>query len=698
MPARFRAAVACTLMVSMSATLRADDPKTSEAPERYDLVVYGGTSAGVVAAVQAARMGKSVVLIEPGQHLGGLTSGGLGATDIGNKDAIGGISRDFYRRVATHYARDDAWNWQGRASYQSKRQAGGEDTMWTFEPHVAEAILNDFLAEAEVPIRFGERLDLDRGVVKDGDRIASIRMEGGRVYQGSVFLDCTYEGDLMAKAGVSYHVGREANARYGETLNGVQIGHKGHQFRAPVDPYVEPGNPASGLLPGVQAGGPGTQGEGDRRVQAYNYRICLTDVPENQLPLPKPEGYDPLRHELLLRYIQAGVWDALNSNTPMPNRKTDINNNGAVSSDNIGRNYAYPDGDYATRAKIVADHVKYHQGMLWFLANDPRVPEKIRADVGRWGPCKDEFRDLGGWPHQLYVREARRMISAYVMTQDDCQGRGQVDDPVGLAAYTMDSHNVQRYVDEDGKARNEGDVQVGGFPPYPIAYRSIVPKESECANLLVPVCLSASHIAFGSIRMEPVFMVLGQSAATAACLAIDAGASVQEVDPSALQDRLRADGQVLAWTGPKRGGTLASTKLPGLVLDDATAELSGDWNLSTSIGPFVDAGYRHDDDAAKGEKSARFPLRFEKTGRYEVRIAYTPNANRASNVPVTVVDADGEHDLRVDQRKKPSGDAPFHGLGVFRFEAGRPGSLTITNAGTDGHVIVDAVQVVPAGL
>lgn len=497
------------------------------AAEGYDVVVYGGTSGGIVAAVQAARLGKSAVVIEPGRHVGGLSSGGLGATDIGNKKAIGGIAREFYGRIGRHYGQEEAW---------------------TFEPHVAEETFRGMAREAGIAVVFGERLDLKDGVAKDGGRIVAITMESGRRFEGRVFIDATYEGDLMAKAGVSYHVGREANSVYGETLNGVQTkSAKYHQFECAIDPYVVECEPSSGLLPGIQEGGPGEEGSGDRRVQAYNFRMCLTNDPANRLPFPKPDRYGALRYELLLRYIKAGHWTVLKLSTAMPNNKTDTNNKGAFASDNIGMNYDYPDGDYAVRERIFSEHRDYQQGLMWFLANDPRVPEAVRGEVREWGLPKDEFVDSGGWPHQLYVREARRMISDYVMTQHNCEGKTAAEDAVGLAAYTMDSHHVQRYV-KDGRVWNEGDVEVGGFPPYPIAYRSIRPKQSECVNLLVPVCLSASHIAYGSIRMEPVFMVLGQSAATAACMAIDAGAAVQDVDMTRLRERLLADGQVLAWT------------------------------------------------------------------------------------------------------------------------------------------------------
>ncbi len=492
----------------------------------YDVVVYGGTSGGVIAAAKVARMGKSVVLIEPSRHLGGLSSGGLGATDIGNKQAIGGMSREFYRRLGQVYGKDEAWK---------------------FEPHVAEQVFNEMLREANVPVVFGERLDLAGGVKKNGTRIRDVVMESGRRFRGRMFIDATYEGDLMAKAGVSYHVGREANAVYGETLSGVQTRNAvHHQFVKPVDPHVVPGDPSSDLLPGVDPHGPGEEGGGDHRIQAYNFRICATDVPENRRPWPKPDDYDPLRYELLLRNFEAGdervPWHAV----MMPNRKTDSNNNYAVSTDYIGMNYEYPDGGYAKRERIIHEHESYQKGLLWTLANNPRVPEKIRQYFQTWGLARDEFTDNDNWPRQLYVREARRMVSAYVMTQHNCQGRRVAEDPVALAAYTMDSHNVQRYVDEHGQVRNEGDVQVGGFPPYPISYRAIVPKRSECSNLLVPVCLSASHIAFGSIRMEPVFMVLGESAATAAVQALETDTDLPLLDYEQLSRRLIADGQILS--------------------------------------------------------------------------------------------------------------------------------------------------------
>ncbi len=514
------------------------------AADRFDVVVYGGTSAGVTAAVQCSRMGKSVLLVEPTQFLGGLTTGGLGATDIGNKRAIGGLSREFYQRIYQKYLEPDRWTRESRESY-FKARAKNEDTMWTFEPSVATVVINDMIAEAKVPVVLGVRLDLKKGVIKDGTRITRIVMENGRALEGSVFIDATYEGDLMAKAGVSYHVGRESNDTYGETINGLQmLGTIHHQFVKPVDPFVTPGDRLSGLLPGVTPLPKGKDGDEDHRIQAYNFRLCTTDFADNRRPWPKPADYDELRFELLLRNFEAGdhrvPWHPL----WMPNRKTDTNNNFAFSTDNIGMNYEYPEGDYAVRERIWKEHEQYTKGLMWTLANHPRVPKSVRQEFNRLALAKDEFVDNDNWPRQLYVREARRMVSEYVMSEKNCKRFEVVEDSVGMGAYNMDSHNTQRYVSNDGFARNEGDIQIG-TRPYPISYRSIRPKADQCTNLLVPVCLAASHISYGSIRMEPVFMVMGQSAATAAVHSIDEQTTVQGIDSKKLKAQLLKDGQVL---------------------------------------------------------------------------------------------------------------------------------------------------------
>jgi len=661
---------------------------------RCDLVVYGATSGGIVAAIQARTMGKSVILVEPGRHLGGLTAGGLGATDIGNKAAIGGLSREFYRRIGRHYARPEAWKHEERTAYRGRRQAADEPEMWTFEPHVAALVYRDWLAEAGVTVVFDARLDLGPGgVEKEGRRIVGFRTEDGRRFAGAVFIDATYEGDLMAKAGVSYHVGREAAATYGESLNGIRVAHAlKHQFTHEVDPFVVPGDAASGLLPLVSASAPGVDGAGDRRVQAYNFRMCTTDVPENRRSWPRPEDYDERQFELLLRNFEAGDHRVPWNPVWMPNRKTDTNNNFAISTDFIGGSDRYPEAGHAERERIVAEHRRYQQGLMWTLANHPRVPEQVRAEFRRLGPAKDEFTATDNWPHQIYVREARRMVSDYVMTQADCQWERSAEDPVGLAAYNMDSHNCQRYVTPQGFARNEGDIQVG-VRPYRISYRSIRPRREECENLLVPVCLAASHIAYGSIRMEPVFMVLGQSAATAAALAIDGGGSVQDVDQERLRERLLADGQVLEWTGGGGRG-IDPARLAGVVVDTIAARLEGDWTASTATPGFVGPEYLHDGNAAKGEKSATFTPRLPQPGTYEIRLWATALGNRATNVPVTIRLPGGERRLAVDQRTGP-GREGFVVLGSFSCPAGDAVSVTISTAATDGHVIADAVQFIP---
>jgi FAD dependent oxidoreductase len=691
----FLARLVCVVWVSVLIALpraQAQDEPT------YDLVIYGGTSGGIAAGIQARQMGKTAIVIEPGKHLGGLTSGGLGATDIGNKAAIGGISREFYQRVKQHYSEPASWQHETAEKYRSGRasEQAVDDAMWTFEPSVAERIFEGMCRAAGVVVVKQERLDLKNGVEMTNGRIAGIRMESGKTFRGRMFVDATYEGDLMAKAGVSYTVGREANSQYGETLNGVQTRNATkHQFVPGVDPYVKKGDKSSGLLPRVQAGPPGEEGSADKRVQAYNFRLCLTDVPENQIPFTKPATYDPLQYELLLRNFEAGETRSPWHPLLMPNRKTDVNNNHGFSTDNIGHNYDWPDADHAAREKMFQEHLQYHQGLIWTLISNPRVPSKIREEVGRWGLCKDEFHDFGGWPHQLYVREARRLVSDYVMTQHNCQGRAVAEDAVGLAAYTMDSHNVQRYVDAQGHVRNEGDVQVGGFSPYPISYRSLIPKESECQNLFVPVCLAATHIAYGSIRMEPVFMVLGQSSATAAALAIDAGTSVQKVDYRQLRERLIADKQVLAWTGPRRTTTsgIDPKSLPGLVLDDDAAEKRGTWGSSSSVSGHIGEHYLHDNNQQKGELSATYRFTLKQPGTYDVRIAYTPNANRATNVPITVEHAGGTAAVTLNERTAPNLDKTFRSVGKFKF--GEQATIIISNTSTNGYVVIDAVQLLP---
>ena len=544
----------------------------------FDIVIYGSTPAAISAAVQAKRMGASAVVISPETRIGGMTTGGLGQTDVGNKSAFGGIALEFYRDVAKWYADDAHWTRQTRESYFPDGQceiAKSDDTaaQWTFEPSAALAILEGWEKRDGLDIRRGEYLDRERGVAKKDGAISEIRTLSGNAYRGKVFIDATYEGDLMAAAGVSYRVGREANSEYGETISGVQRKRAlGHQLWPGVDPYVVKGDPKSGLLPlVVPKDEDAKDGEADKCVQAYCFRMCLTDDPANRIPFAKPEGYDPLTYEILLRNLEKPPAEhfAKNENkpwifmpwinSPMPNRKTDTNNRTGFSTDFIGRSHEWPEASYAERAKILKEHLDYQRGLMWTLANDLRVPEPIRTRVARWGTCKDEFLDGpgDGWQSQLYVREARRMVGETVMTERHCRGKEKVARPVALGTYGMDSHNVRRYVGADGFVHNEGDVQDYNaytpeesaklpkgenwkrFPPFGIDYGAIVPKRAECKNILVPVCLSATHMAFGAIRMEPVFFTLGQVAGTAAALAVSTGAdAVQDLPYPALRERL----------------------------------------------------------------------------------------------------------------------------------------------------------------
>lgn len=538
----FRTALALVTAICPAA---APIPVAAKAADQADIVIYGCTSGGVIAAIEGRRLGRSVVLVCREDYLGGMTTNGLGWSDTGNHRAIGGLSLEFYRKVKRHYDDPSVWVHAPRPA-RAENFVDGE-AMWQFEPKVAERIFEDWVKTAGVTVVRNQPLDRSKaGVEMDGSRIAAFRSKSGRRFAGKVFIDATYEGDLMAGAGVSFTVGREANAAYGETLNGVQLANTtNHQFTLDIDPYRVPGDPSSGLLPRISAERPAPDGTADRKIQAYTYRMCLTDVPANRVPFAKPEGYDASQYALLKRYMDAGFRDFFRKFDSIPNGKTDTNNFGAFSFDNIGMNYRYPEGSDAERAVIAREHTAYQQGLLWFMANDPGVPAETRAETSKWGLCKDEFTANGHWPREMYVREARRMVSDFVMAEPHLRGSKPTPRPVGMGSYNMDSHNVQRIVDARGFARNEGNIEISPGRAYPISYDAIVPKKGEAANLLVPVALSASHIAYGSIRMEPVFMILGQSAAAAASFAIEGKFAVQDVDYARLRSRLLVEGQIL---------------------------------------------------------------------------------------------------------------------------------------------------------
>ena len=669
--------------------------------QNADVVVYGGSAGGVIAAVAAAREGKRVVLLVEGKHVGGMVSGGLGATDVGNAQAIGGYSREFFDRVRDYYLKK-----YGPKSEQLKDCAGG----FRFEPHVAELVFKEMLQEAKVAVLYERRLATPRFPEKGPLHITEIVTVGPidkpkpdnpviteTIVFGKVFIDASYEGDLMAKSKVTYRIGREAKSEFNESIAGVQKFSPAHQWPVKVSPFVD----GKKLLPFVQADPPGEPGAGDRKTQAYNFRMCMTQRADQRIAWPKPANYDPNRYELLARYLQARpdlkVGKLMNP-VKVPNGKTDTNNNGAFSTDHIGGNWDYPEADHAKRASIWQDHIDYQQGFLYFLANDPRVPKALQAEMNTWGLAKDEFRDTNNWPHQLYVREARRMVGEYFMTQKDIMTERVKTDSIGLGSYNTDSHHVQRVVGPDGFVINEGDFQVG-VQPYAIPYRSLVPKEKECDNLLVVVCMSASHVAYGTIRMEPVYMIMGQAAGVAAAQAIDEKTTVQKIAIEKLTAKLKAQKAVLSPVGISKGSASTAlridpAKLAGIVVDDDKAETTGNWAHSVSAGPFVGDGYLHDSNEEQGKRKARFTPDLKKAGKYEVRLFYVPHSNRATNALVVIKSADGEKSVSVNQ--KSVHDAKGFRLGVFSFDAGKAGHVEIRNDGADGYVIADAVQWIPA--
>ena len=501
------------------------------AAQEFDLVVYGATAGGVMTAVSGARHGLKTVLLEPGRHVGGMVTGGLSGTDMGKGEVIGGMALEFYWRMGRHYELDRHL----------------QQVAWMPEPGAAEKVMRQMLADAGVTVLYGHRLREKTGVLKQGDRVAEVTMENGARFRAKVFADCSYEGDLMAQAGVSYTYGREGQKDYGESLAGVLAHTRNHNFAVDI-----PARDANGkLLPEISAEPRGEPGSGDKRIQAYNFRVIATKVPANRLPWPKPANYNPARYELLARYLTAMtgyMGRALTMNEVgliriIPNGKADFNNRGGFSTDYIGRNYTYPEGSYAERARLWQEHIDYQQGFYYFLANDPRVPPALQAEAREWGLAKDEFADTGHWPHQLYVREARRMVGGFVATQKDLQTERTKPDVIGMGSYNSDSHNVQRHISAEGFVVNEGNVEVP-VQPYQIPYRVLLPKASEAVNLLVPVCFSASHVAYSSLRMEPQYMILGHAAGVAAALAVDKGVSVQAVPLADLQKTLLDEGGI----------------------------------------------------------------------------------------------------------------------------------------------------------
>ncbi|MDA0676597.1 MAG: FAD-dependent oxidoreductase [Chloroflexi bacterium] len=696
--------VTCLLAYPAAAT------KAKPADE-CDICIYGGTSGGVVAAVQAARMGKSVVLVEPGRHLGGMMAGGLSWSDVGSAERaklFGGLAREVFERIGKHYGQDPKTVFEVTAPEGEGRSRKGVDFIrppsLAFEPKVAEKVFTEMAREAGVQVRFGAAIE---SVAKDGTRLQKLKLNDGTSIAAKVFMDATYEGDLMARTGVSYTLGRESNAQYGEKGNGVRGPEHGPatgKFPVKIDPFVNPGDPTSGLLPLIAGDAPEPVGSADKRIQSYNYRLCLTDDPANRVPLDPPANYDPADWELLGRYIEAmkaaGTKLTLRNfckYDPLPNRKYDFNNRWPISTDLLGGADGWPEGSAADRVRIAKAHEDYLRGFFHFLRTDPRVPENVREETARFGLPRDEFTDNGHWPHQIYVREARRMVSDLVMTEHHIRNQRVAPNPVSLATYPMDIHAVRR-VYQDGKLYNEGFGE-GSGRPAPIGYGAIIPQAAECENLFVTFALSASHAAFGSIRMEPVFMVSSQSAATAACLAIDADASVQDVDQVKLRARLLADGQILAASSTPAAAShpkiVKASRLPGIVMDDDKAEYQGDWMLSNAQPTPIGGYYRHDGNTDRGKKNATFTATVLKAGDYEIRFLYSPHDNRSTKTKVTVTGAGEEKTFRINQREPVIKNGVPNALGVFRIEAGAKVRVTVSNEGADSYVVVDGLQILP---
>lgn len=632
--------------------------------EEYDVCIYGGSASGIMAAYSAAQMGLNVLVIEPTVRFGGLTTGGLGQTDIGNKQVVKGLALQFYRRLGAHY---------------------GNLENWVFEPSAAASVLDGYLAHPRIKAVKGFHL-VD--ACKEGTAIRSIRVACDNdtlSFKAPWFIDCSYEGDLMAAAGVEYRIGREDNSEYGETWNGVHVMHL-HQFPDGVDPYVEPGNPESGLLWGISTQDLHPEGTGDELVQAYNFRICLTDSLANMIPIEKPEGYDPSRYELLVRLYQAQpdmrdinqyfIW------SPMPGRKTDVNNRGAFSTDMIGMNYEYPEASWERRQEIIRAHRDYTLGLLYFTAHDERVPAVIREFVSEWGLPKDEYLETDHWTPQLYVRESRRMVGEYVATQSDCENQREVPDGIAMAAYTMDSHNCQRIVvNKDGKymVKNEGDVEIPGGGPYPISYRSITPKREQCTNLLVPVCCSASHIAYGSIRMEPVFMCLGQAAGLAVSFARNNSLTrIQDVDYRDIVGVLE--------NNPFQDGTS-----PDIIMDDESIEPVPGWEkgpLAGSYGPTCLTG-------EPGSAPVVFSATIPSDGVY-LLYSYQHKPQDGLN-PITEIElSTGEKYMvnAADVHITGQTTSAWHQLDEVELKAGDTFSAAVSSEGGPGKAIADAVLLV----
>ncbi len=635
----------------------------------YDVVVYGGTASGVITAYTAAKEGLSVALLERTGHVGGLTTSGIGNVDIGWPTTVGGYTAEFLRTVGAHYGTPH------------KMQIH-------LECKVAEQIMNRMLAETGVHTVFHTRLQERNGVEVIDGKIAAVTMEDGSVYRAAVFVDCSYEGDLMAQAGVSYLTGREGRDEFGESSAGVCEYRHFRNYTPEELPAVR--KIAAKYPLDIKFEEKVAVGTADSKSQAYVYRLTVTDDPDNRVPFYKPEGYDPDRYFNVLYRIQrrgARRFGQILTLYPLPNKKYDLNH-----MDLINGAWDYPEGSYALREAIDLYHRRYQEGYLYFLANDPRVPEELRKDVQRYGYAKDEYADNGNWPYQLYIREGRRMRGEYIMRQQDAWENPTKEDAVAIGSYFLDCHFVSSVVTKHGFHMEEGAFEYTPYRPYEIAYRAITPKKSECANLLVPVCMSATHVICASLRMEPVYMMLGQVAGNAAAMAIKGGTAVQDIDVKTLQKTLRAQKQIIHFKTPL-GMYLEAGMFDGTVVDDSELGLNeGFWSHSTSQGPFMKYNYRFAPVRPDGGIEAVFPIKVDSKGRYEVQIMYAASGNRVRNADVTVVDKKGKHPCEVDMTQSPRIEGSWHSLGVYSFDPKSTGKVVFTNKGESGVVVVDAIR------
>jgi len=673
----------------------------------YDVVIYGGNPSAIVAAVQTKRMGKTVAVISPSSNLSGLLGNDLGWKHTHRKDVIGGVAREFYHRVWRHYQSPDSWKWQKSEEFGNQGQGtpaidGSRRTMWVFEPKLAEQILESWLVEYEIEIFRDERLEREKGVEIKAGKIRSITTLSGKIFKGEVFIDCSYEGDLMAASKVDYRVGREGNDVYQETLNGVQVNQSLiNQFVNRIDPFGKVGDPTSGLLPRISMWKPVKDGEGDYKIPAYHFPLCLTRVEENKFPFPKPQEYDPFQYELLLRTLKRGSKPIWVHSDPVPNAKIYTQGYGSFSINNIGMNYGYPEGTYQERENIIREHLNYQQGYFYFLCNDQRVPLEIREGMKEWGLARDEFTQSNHWPEQLNICHARRMMGEFILTENHIKRRKRTPRPVALVFNPIKSNHVQRYVtsDESGNFHvlNEGGFEAELEGPYSISYDSLIPREEQCTNLLVPVCMSASYVAYSSLCGDDVFMMLGQVAATAAVVALEQQKPLQRISYSKLKERLLEDGQVLESKSQKylsKGVGVSPDSLSGVVVDGNLVEFEGEWTESSSLRPFVGTSYFHDGNGGKGTKSAKFPFVAPSDGLHEVKVSFSSFGNRAGNLNYEIKHQEGISKISVDQRKPQLISNLWFSLGTFSLTKGEQYYVRLSNENTEGYVVADAVQII----